>query len=129
MKMTKEEIEFLRRHELGRFATSSIDRMPHVTPVVYALDGSNPVIAVDYGTKKLKNLRENPKAAMIVDDYRPNRGIMIQGPCDIHERGREYLRLLKILFDRFEFYRRNPWGEGGSPIVVLVSEKNASWGI
>jgi len=27
------------------------------------------------------------------------------------------MRLLQILFDRFVFYRRNPWGESGSPIL------------
>jgi nitroimidazol reductase NimA-like FMN-containing flavoprotein (pyridoxamine 5'-phosphate oxidase superfamily) len=129
MKMSGKDLQFLRGHELARFATASLDGMPHVTPVVYALDGGNPVIAVDYETRKLKNVQENPKAALVVDEYRPNRGIMIQGKCVIHERGREYLRLLKILFDKFESYRKNPWGEGESPIIVVVSEKSASWGI
>ena len=54
--------------DVCRLATASKDGMPHVTPVIYALDGDKVVIAVDYGTKKLANLRENPKASLVVDD-------------------------------------------------------------
>jgi nitroimidazol reductase NimA-like FMN-containing flavoprotein (pyridoxamine 5'-phosphate oxidase superfamily) len=102
--------------------------MPHVTPVIYAMDGEDMIIAVDYGTKKLANIRENPRAAMSVDSYRPVRGVMVQGRCLILERGPEYLRLLKMLFDRFDFYRKNPWGEGESPILKITPSKVASWG-
>ncbi len=45
------------------------------------------------------------------------------------ERGVEYVRLLKILFDRFEFYRKNPWGEGESPILKVIPSKIANWGL
>ncbi len=103
--------------------------MPHVTPVVYAMDGGNVIVAIDYKTKKLGNLRVNPQAAIVIDSYRPNGGVMIQGKCLILERGPEYLRLLKILFDRFEFYRKNPWGEGESPILKLVPKRVVTWGL
>jgi len=103
--------------------------MPHVTPVVYAMDGENVIVAIDYGTKKLSNLRMNPQASMVVDSYRPNAGVMIQGECLILEKGQEYLRLLKILFDKFEFYRRNPWKEGESPILKIRPSKVVSWGL
>jgi PPOX class probable F420-dependent enzyme len=121
------EVKFLQAHELCRLATASKGGKPHVVPVVYALDGEDIVIAVDYKTKKLKNLRENPKVALVVDEYRPNRGLMIEGDCEILERGNEYLRLLRILFDRFVFYRRNPWGEGESPILKIRPTKVIMW--
>ncbi len=121
------ELNFLKAHELCRLATASKDARPHVVPVIYALDGENVVIAVDYGTKKLKNLRENKKVALLVDEYRPNRGLMVEGDCEILEREKEYLRLLKILFDKFEYYRRNPWGEGESPILKIKPTKAVMW--
>jgi nitroimidazol reductase NimA-like FMN-containing flavoprotein (pyridoxamine 5'-phosphate oxidase superfamily) len=121
------EMRFLKSHELCRLATASKEAMPHVVPVIYALDGENLVIAIDYKTKKLKNLIENPRVALIVDEYHPNRGLMVQGDCEIHERGKEYLRLLQILFDRFVFYRKNPWGEGESPILKVLPTKAVSW--
>jgi len=125
--LTPREVKFLKAHELCRLATASKDGTPHVVPVIYTLDGGDIIIAVDYKTKKLKNLRENPKVALVVDEYRPNRGLMVEGDCEIIERGREYLRLLQILFDRFVFYRRNPWGEGESPILKIKSRNAVMW--
>lgn len=129
VKPSDKERKFLQSHDVCRFATASKKAVPHVVPVVYALDGGVFVIAVDYGTKKLQNLRENPVASLVVDDYDPNRAVFIQGRCLILERGKEYLRLLKILFDRFEFYRSNPWGEGESPILVVTPDKVTNWGL
>ncbi len=125
--LKKRELDFLRRHELCRLATASRDARPHVVPVVYAMDGDHVVIAVDYGTKKLRNLKENKNVALIVDEYRPNKGLMIEGKCEIFERGPEYVRLLKVLFDRFDFYRKHPWGEGESPILKVRPTKSVMW--
>jgi PPOX class probable F420-dependent enzyme len=121
------QLSFLKTHELCRMATASKDGRPHVVPVVYAVDGEDIIIAVDYHTKKLKNLRENPKVALVVDEYRPNGGLMVEGDCEIFERGKEYLRLLQVLFDRFTFYRREPWGEGESPILKVRPTKAVMW--
>jgi PPOX class probable F420-dependent enzyme len=121
------ELSFLKAHEVCRLATASKDARPHVVPVIYTVDGDDVIIAVDYGTKKLKNLRENPKVALVVDDYRPNRGLMVEGDCEVLERGKEYLRLLQVLFDRFVYYRRNPWGEGESPILKIRPTKVVMW--
>jgi nitroimidazol reductase NimA-like FMN-containing flavoprotein (pyridoxamine 5'-phosphate oxidase superfamily) len=108
-------------------ATASKEGMPHVVPVIYALDGEDVVVAVDYGTKKLANLRRNRKVALVVDEFKPNKGLMIEGDCEILERGKEYLRLLKILFDKFEYYKNNPWSEGESPILRIRPTKASMW--
>jgi len=125
--LTSRQLSFLRGHELCRLATASKDARPHVVPVIYAVDGEDIVVAVDYGTKKLANLRQNKRVALVVDEYSPNRGLMVEGECEIFERGKEYLRLLQVLFDRFEYYRRNPWGEGESPILKIRATKAVIW--
>jgi len=122
-----EELEFLKKHELCRLATVSKDGWPQVTPVIYAVDGESLVIATDYGTRKPKNILNNPKVAVVIDEFRPNRGIMIQGKCQVFERGREYMRLLGILFDKFEYYRNNPWKEGEAPILKIIPTRVTSW--
>ena len=114
-------------HELCRLATASRDAVPHVVPVIYTVDGDDIVIAVDYGTKKLKNLRENRRVALVIDEYSPNRGLMVEGEVEKFERGKEYLRLLGILFERFSFYRNDPWGEGESPILKVHPTKCVMW--
>jgi PPOX class probable F420-dependent enzyme len=125
--MKPQALKFLKSHELCRLATASKDGQPHVVPVIYALDGEDVVIAVDYKTKKLKNLMENKRVALVVDEYHPNKGLMIEGNCEVLERGKEYLRLLQILFDRFSYYRNNPWGEGESPILKIRATKVVVW--
>jgi len=123
------QLDYLRAHELCRLATATRKGKPHVVPVIYAVDGEDVVIAVDYKTRKLTNLRENPQVALVVDEFRPgpNGGLMVEGEAEIHERGKEYLRLLRVLFDRFEYYRNNPWGEGESPILKVRPTKAVMW--
>ncbi len=125
--LTPKQLKFLKDHEVCRLATASKDARPHVVPVIYALDGDDVVIAIDYGTKKLRNLRENNRVALVVDEYRPNHAVMVEGECEIFERGKEYMRLLQVLFDRFETYRRHPWGEGESPILKISPTKAVMW--
>lgn len=127
MILNPKELKFLEGHELCRLATASKDAMPHVVPVIYAMDDEDIIIAIDYHTKKLKNLRENSRVAILVDEVRPNIGLMVEGDCELYERGKEYLRLLQILFDKFSSYRRNPWGEGESPILKIKPTKAVMW--
>ena len=125
--LSPKETTFLEGHELCRLATASKDARPHVVPVIYAMDGEDVIIAIDFGTKKLGNLRQNNRVALVVDDYRPNHAVMVEGECEIFERGTEYLRLLHILFDRFETYRKHPWREGESPVLRVRPTKAVSW--
>ncbi len=126
---TASQSNFLHSHSLCRFAISDLNRMPHVTPVVYAMDFENPIIAIDYGTKKLQILRKNKKVSLVVDDEAPNRGLVIQGECEIYEKGETYLHLLDVLLEEIEIYRKHPWKEGESPILKVTPQKVASWGI
>ncbi len=128
-RFSAKEKAFLSSNEVCRFATASKDGRPQVTPVIYAMDGSSVVIATDYGTKKLKNVRENSNVALVVDHFHPNKAVIIEGTCIIYERGDEYKRLLKILFDTFETYRKHPWSEGESPIFRIDPTKVISWGL
>ena len=129
VKFTAKEATFLKSNEVCRLATASKDAKPQVTPVMYAMDGAAFVIAVDYGTKKLKNVKVNPNVALVVDRLRPTRAVTVEGTCQVHERGAEYRRLLQLLMVRFEFYRKNPWGEGESPILRVTPQKVVSWGL
>ena len=67
--------------------------------------------------------------ALVVDRLRPTRAVTVEGTCKVHERGAEYLRLLELLMTKFEFYRKDPWGEGESPIFRITPTKAVSWGL
>jgi PPOX class probable F420-dependent enzyme len=103
VKFTVKEMIFLKSNEVCRLATASADGKPQVTPVMYALDGDSFVIVVDYGAKKLKNVKENPNVALVVDRLRPTKAVTFEGKCEVFERGKEYLRLLDLLMKKFEF--------------------------
>ncbi len=64
---------------------------------------------------------------MSIDAIDPNKGVMIHGTCEIFERGKEFLRVLKVLTGRLEYYRENPWKEADSPILRITPEKIVSW--
>jgi Pyridoxamine 5'-phosphate oxidase len=73
-KFSAKEDAFLRSNEVCRLAMVSKEGRPQVTPVVYALDGNAFVIAVDYGIKKLKNVKENQKRRAGGRQAPPNEG-------------------------------------------------------
>src|SRR2546422_2310540 len=87
-KLSDSEIQYLDKSEICRFATASKDGQPHVVPVSHLSNDGTIYLAVNYGTKKLKNLRENPKAAIIVVSTVLIREVMIKGSIKFLEKGR-----------------------------------------
>ena len=79
---TEPELEFLRSQRIGRFGTVGPSGWPHVVPVMYAVndDGS---LDFDVDGVKLRNLRAEPRAAMVVDTMGPKRGVTIQGRAQL----------------------------------------------
>jgi len=60
---------------VARLATADAAGVPHIVPVVFALDGDEIFIAVDRkpkrttALKRLANVRENPRVALLADGY------------------------------------------------------------
>ena len=98
---TEEEVAFLTRSRLARVATTSSQGQPHVVPVVYEFDGRAFYFAGWNLEKslKFKNLVENRKVALVVDDivsvspWRP-RGVEVRGVAELGcEGGRSYVKV------------------------------------
>ena len=74
---TVEARRFLEAHRVGHLATAGADGAPHVVPVCYALDDDALYFVADEKPKRgearnllrLRNLRVNPRAAVVVDDW------------------------------------------------------------
>lgn len=129
MKFTGAEIRFLESNELGRLATTSNERMPHVVPVSYILQNGSILIATDYETKKYRNIVANDAVAFLVDITKPNRGILIQGRAKIFERGRDFQEMYKVFHKKFGWVRADPWKEAEAPFVRIEPVKKTSWGL
>lgn len=102
---TEDEVAFLTQSRLARVATASSEGQPHVVPVVYEFDGTAFYFT---GWKlekslKFKNLVENKKVALVVDDvvtvspWRP-RGLEVRGVAELgSEGGRAYVKVTPLV--------------------------------
>jgi len=127
---SKAERDFLARSEACRLATCN-DNIPHVVPVSYVFEDGAFYIATDYETKKYENVRENNRVALTVDIYSSigNKAVCVQGRAEIIEKGAEFTRLYSIFQKRFEWVRRDPWGEGEAPFLKVIPTGKVSWGV
>jgi nitroimidazol reductase NimA-like FMN-containing flavoprotein (pyridoxamine 5'-phosphate oxidase superfamily) len=112
---SEKELGFLKRHEVCRLATASRNAVSHVTPVIYAMDGNAFGRSSRLWNEKMSHLMQNNNVSLVVDDYNPNRAVVVQGKVEVYERDGEYVRLPKTLSKRFELYRENPWRDGECP--------------
>ncbi|MDQ3708078.1 MAG: PPOX class F420-dependent oxidoreductase [Actinomycetota bacterium] len=87
------ELAYLQsERRLARLATADADGQPHVTPVgMWSYNAALNTIDVSgrnfAATRKYRNVRTNPKAALVVDDlasvdpWRP-RAVLVEGPAE-----------------------------------------------
>lgn len=129
MKFTEGEKKFLGSLEEARFATTH-DLVPHVKPVSFIFLDDVFYVATDYSTRTYKNVKNNPRAAITVDVYRPggHKAVLAQGKIEIIENGSEFKKIYAKFFEKFEWVRRDPWKEGEAPFLKLVPTKKTSWG-
>ncbi|MDE1850662.1 MAG: pyridoxamine 5'-phosphate oxidase family protein [Candidatus Micrarchaeota archaeon] len=130
MRFSQKEIAFLKSQDELRVATVSRKGWPQVTTVIHVFDGKNLYFAIDYGTRKHKNLLHSDKISILVDVYkRQPKAIMIQGTATLLEKGKEFRYAYSLLVKRHAYYRANPFKEGEAPIVKVVPLRKNSSGI
>ena len=115
--MTPDEIRDFLGHSTrtAKVATSLPDGQPHVMPVWFVLDGEELVFTTWGDSVKGRNLRRDPRAAVIVDDeVAPYAFVHIRGHVTLSEDLDELLRFATAIGGRYmgadraeEFGRRN----------------------
>ena len=130
MNFTTKEKKFLESIEEARFATTN-KSMPHVKPVSFIFDDDSFYIATDYKTRTYKNVKQNPKAAISIDIYKPggHKAVLVQGDIKIIENGTEFKKIYSKFFERFQWVRNDPWKEDEAPFLKLVPHTKTSWGL
>src|SRR5438445_3954500 len=116
-KMTPEEIRAFLSHgtRTAKLATSGPRGQPHVMPVWLALDGEELVFTTWGDSVKGRNLRRDPRAAIVVDEeVAPYAFVHIRGHVRLSEDLDELLRFPTAIGGRYmgadraeEFGRRN----------------------
>jgi pyridoxamine 5'-phosphate oxidase family protein len=93
---SNKELEYLKGQRLARLATADTTGAPHVVPVGFRLSDDGD--AIDVGghgfmrSKKYRDLRANPRVAVVIDDlasvnpWTP-RGLEVRGTAELHDSG------------------------------------------
>lgn len=129
--LSDEALRFLDRHAVGHLATASRDGEPHVVPLCYARLDRHIYFVCDEkpkrrGPKELKrlaNLRENPRAALVVDDYDDDWSklayLLLHLEATIVSDAVEYESALTALRARYPQYAVMPLQRERNPMVRL----------
>ena len=99
----------------AKVATAMADGQPHVMPVWFVLDGDHVVFTTGADSVKGRNLRRDPRVALLVDDEEPPYAFVhVRGRATLSEDLDELLRFATEIGGRYmgadraeEFGRRN----------------------
>ena len=132
------ERQFLEARRIARLATADAAGRPHVVPVCYGLDGDTLYFTIDEKPKRaggarlrrLSNIRENPRVALVVDRYDEDWSrlgwVMIEGRAEVIEAGDEHDRAqtrLRARYPQLEAMRIE-----NLPVVAIRIERVIGWG-
>ncbi len=128
---------FLTQQRVGRLATADADGLPHVVPVCFAIDASVIYMAIDekpkttLRLKRLRNIEENPNAALVVDVYDEDWSrlawVMLRGPADVLTEGAEHTRAIEALRAKYPQY--HSMDLDSRPVIRLTPQRLNSWGL
>ncbi|MEM8951153.1 MAG: TIGR03668 family PPOX class F420-dependent oxidoreductase [Pseudomonadota bacterium] len=135
--LTDDQRRFLEAGRVGRLATTDGEGQPHVVPICYALLGDVVCFTIDEKPKKtmeelkrLRNIRANPKVALVVDYYDEDWSklgwVMIQGEADIVKDGPMHRGGQARLRERYPPVRSMQIES--LPLVAITATKVLSWG-
>jgi PPOX class probable F420-dependent enzyme len=137
--LTPDQRLFLDTQRVGRLATVDADGAPHVVPVCYALGEGSVHVVLDEkpkrvearALKRVRNILENPRAALVVDHYQDRDWsrlgwVMVRGGAAILDGGEEHAAALERLRARYKPYQSMDLAQ--SPVIALRVEKVTSWG-
>jgi PPOX class probable F420-dependent enzyme len=137
---TEDTRRFLEAHRVGHLATAGADGAPHVVPVCYALDDDAIYFVADAkpkrrparALKRLVNLRANPRAALVVDDWDEDwtrlAWVLVRGPAAIVDDDGLHADALARLRARYPQYRAMALEDRvAHPIVRIAPVSVTAW--
>lgn len=140
-KLNEPQLAFLQAQRVGRLATADAQGMPHVVPVCYAYAAERAALYIvldakpkrvpPQGLKRVRNLLENPQAALVVDRYGEDWSelafVMLRGPAALLPADdAEQPQAIALLRARYPQYRTMPIED--QPVIVLRPVRVVAWG-
>ena len=136
--LSARERRFVDGQRIAHLATADASAVPHVVPVCFGLAGDRLYITIDRkpkrdggrALKRLRNIAENPRAAIVFDrydeDWRRLAWVMLHGRAEILVAGSEHRRAQALLRSRYQQLEAMQIEE--LPVIALHIERVASWG-
>jgi PPOX class probable F420-dependent enzyme len=119
---------------VGRLATADAGGVPHVVPLVFALDGGTVYWAVDEkpkrsrSIKRLANIQANPNVEVVIDRYTERWDrlwwVRAAGPARIVHEEAEEERAHMLLAAKYRQYRKQP---PQGPVVAIEVARLTWW--
>ena len=127
-------LAFIRSQRVARVATVSRKGTPHNVAVCPVAVSGRIYFASEANARKVRNLRENPRAALTFDYYTEDwtqlAGAMIVGTCGIIDHGATFLRARAAPYRKYKGYARMaPLEPAESVIIALTPTNSFSWGL
>jgi PPOX class probable F420-dependent enzyme len=139
MSLTEEARAFLDAHRVGHLATADRAAVPHVVPLCFARLGDRLYFVADdkpkrhgpRALKRLANIAENPRVALLVDDYDEDWNrlafLLLHCTAGVVDDEDEYARALGALRERYPQYRAMALARESHPIVRLAPLRCHLW--
>lgn len=136
--LTEAQRRFLGAHRVAHFASADAAGAPHVLPVCYAVLGDSAYFSIDEKPKRvaasrlkrLRNIAENPQAALVVDRYDEDWSrlgwVMLRGRAEVLTAGEEHAAAQAALRERYPQYRAMRLD--ALPVVAIRIRRASAWG-
>jgi len=132
--------EFVAGARVARLATADGAGTPHNVPLCYWFDGERIYFAIDekpkrqkgLGLKRMRNIGENPRVAVVIDHYEEDWSqlayVLIRGFARVVDDPEEYLGAMRHLRDKYLQYRAMNLTPERNPIVKIEPVSVHAWG-
>ncbi len=136
--LRKKQAAFIRAARVAHLATADKSGQPLVIPICFAFDGQVLYSSIDEKPKqahplllkRIRNIRANPRVAVVVDryddDWRRLAYVLITGRAKVLFRGRKHKRAVLLLRRKYPQYRQMAIHE--RPIIRITPARIKSWG-
>lgn len=132
-------VGFITSARVARLATADAGGQPMVVPICYAFDGAALYSAVDAkpkqappeGLKRIRNLRDNPRVSIVIDEYEEDwtklRYVIIQGRADLLTDGPQFSHGVDLLIAKYDQYRTLGLGRDHGLLIRVTPSRVSSW--
>jgi len=137
MRLSRKVVAFVRAARVAHLATADGAGQPHVIPICFVLDGEEILSPIDEkpkqnpprGLKRLRNIGENPKIALLIDryeeDWRKLAYVLVIGTAKVLLRGKRHERAIGLLRRKYPQYRSMALQK--RPIIRISPTRAVSW--